>query len=270
MPELRIRVELNKGRIGIPLGKLAAIVEETAKFLALVCEDAGLGGDPQNWLAQNFSNNSVDFDIHKNDIKSEPKRKRAITLLRAVMSAPLDTAITSSPVSTATWRQYAKIAAPIDNDEKVDFGLYLNGGKTPDESFNLTKTIAEKISRVFLKSTSYFGQAQGRIHALYKEVDRPKLVLRDLAEGYLVDCFYKPEHYPDVVRALADENATVIAEGIVTENLESGRIESITADMISVGPHFDLAFYNSFLGSRPNLTGKLSTEQYINLSKRHG
>ena len=228
MPELRIRVELNKGRIGIPLGKLAAIVEETAKFLALIGEDAGLGGDPHNWLAQNFSNNSVDFDIHKNDIKSEPKRKKAITLLRAVMEAPSDVSVTTSPVSIATWRQYAKIAVPIDSDEKIDFGLYLDDGNKPDQSFNLTKTIADRITRVFLKSTCYFGQVQGRVHALYKEVERPRLVLRDL-EGYLVDCFYKPEHYPDVVKALTDETATVIAEGLVTENLESGRIESINA-----------------------------------------
>jgi hypothetical protein len=270
MPELRIRVELNKGRIGIPLGKLAAIVEETSRFLGLISDDAGLGGDPHNWLAQNFENNSVDFDIHKNDIKSEPKRKRALTLLRGVMGASLNKAAATSLVSAATWRQYAKIAAPLDSDEKIDFGLYLNGSVKPDEAFTLTKTIADTISRAFLKTASYFGQTQGRIHALYKEVDKPKLVIRDLSEGYLLDCFYKSEHYPSVVRALADENASVIAEGIVTENLESGRIESISADVISVGPHFDLAFYNSFLGSKPDLTGRLSTEQYINLSRRHG
>jgi len=62
MANLRIRVELNKGRVGMPLGKMANITHETMKFLKMVCEDIGALEVADKWIALNFENDSVDFD----------------------------------------------------------------------------------------------------------------------------------------------------------------------------------------------------------------
>ena len=39
MARLRIRIELNRGGVGVPLHKLASVVEEAQKFFYLLTED---------------------------------------------------------------------------------------------------------------------------------------------------------------------------------------------------------------------------------------
>jgi len=49
MSELRIKVELNKGRKGVPLDKLAAVAEGTVRFLNLFSRDLGFGNVEHRW-----------------------------------------------------------------------------------------------------------------------------------------------------------------------------------------------------------------------------
>ena len=53
-------MELNRGRVGIPLHKLANVFQETHQFLGMLGEDVHLpaGGD---WLALDFENQSLNF-----------------------------------------------------------------------------------------------------------------------------------------------------------------------------------------------------------------
>ena len=41
MARLRIRIELNRGGVGVPLRKFANLVDEAKKFLRLLAEDIG-------------------------------------------------------------------------------------------------------------------------------------------------------------------------------------------------------------------------------------
>jgi hypothetical protein len=56
MAKIRIRVRLNKGRIGIPLYKLGAIVKETEAFFSMLGQDIELPGDKKQWLGLDFEN----------------------------------------------------------------------------------------------------------------------------------------------------------------------------------------------------------------------
>ena len=39
MPRLRVRVELNRGGLGVPLNKLASVVHEAQRFFEMLAED---------------------------------------------------------------------------------------------------------------------------------------------------------------------------------------------------------------------------------------
>jgi hypothetical protein len=50
MAKIRVQILLNKGRIGIPLYKLGAILRETEAFLSMLGQDIELPGDKKQWL----------------------------------------------------------------------------------------------------------------------------------------------------------------------------------------------------------------------------
>src|SRR5881409_3789387 len=127
MGRLRIRVELNKGGQGIVLDKLAAVAQHTVAFLHAFSSDVGLGDATRKWLAENFTNNSVDFDCRFTSGLDTPQLNRCRRALRLVFTNDYSDAEFSVIIRPETRRQFARIAAPIDYDEKIRFGLY------PDE-----------------------------------------------------------------------------------------------------------------------------------------
>jgi hypothetical protein len=270
MADLRIRVELNKGRVGIPLSKLANIAEETMKFLSMMCEDIGLGGDTKNWIASNFENKSVDFDLIKNDVVDEVKKGLGLRALRSVMRNDYTDSTLLDIIRPATRRQYANIASPIDSDEVVSFGLYNNGSAEATEVHRLDHSLAGRIIEHFPTSVIYFGEIQGIVHSFYKESDRPKIVVRELSTRNLVDCFFNSNQYEAVIALMESPSTVVFVEGRVTENMITGDVESIQAEDFRIAPTFDRAFFASKAGSFPGHTGKLSTEKAIDKFRGRG
>src|SRR5437868_14145633 len=61
MPRLRIRMELNRGGLGVPLHKLASVVEEAQKFFRMLADDVNIGKDSGEWLGFDFDNKSLNF-----------------------------------------------------------------------------------------------------------------------------------------------------------------------------------------------------------------
>ena len=62
MARIKIRLIINKGRLGAPMVKLGRISEQTEKFLKALAADCDIESHPSEWLAVNFSNGSVEFD----------------------------------------------------------------------------------------------------------------------------------------------------------------------------------------------------------------
>jgi uncharacterized coiled-coil protein SlyX len=153
MPRLRIRMELNRGGIGVPLYKMASVIDEAQKFFRMLAEDVRIGKDSGEWLGFDFDNKSLNFTAeYVGPVKPEQIREfyaafAGETLLRQ-----------------ATIAQFARIAGAIDEDELIGFGLYQNDRETePSEWRSLSKRdalrIAEEI-RVLLDRT---GDGESRL-----------------------------------------------------------------------------------------------------------
>ena len=239
------------------------------KFLLMACEDAGIEGAQREWIAKNFENNSVDFDC-ETLVEDQTKEHEGRRILRCIMGNDFADPEVRLRVRPSTRHQYARIAGSIDADEKIAIGLYNNGELKPDTWFVLSKaSAAMSLEDTTPEKTTYFGEIQGIVHAFYKETDRPRLVVRELVSSALIDCFFRTDMYKNAVDVLMDPEAVVFVEGEVTENTAKGQIESVKVSDFRPAPEFDLTHYRAFLGSRPDLTGDTSTEEYIRKFRDH-
>ncbi len=127
MRHVRIRVELNKGRVGMPLDNLAAIARDTVEFLGLLTRDMGLEEPPHAWVAEKFDNGSVDLDCHFAVALDEDRAAQLSSALRMVLANDYSDATTAMLIRTETRGRYARIARPLDFDEVARFGIYRNG-----------------------------------------------------------------------------------------------------------------------------------------------
>jgi hypothetical protein len=269
MAKVRVRVELNKGRRGISLGKLSKIAEETLQFLGMVYRDAELPGDPKGWIAVNFDNNSVDFDCECLEDVEMSEVHRTNKILRAIMVNDRSSSM-KRIVSDSTRRQYSRIANAIEPDEEVTFGLFVNGDVQPHETHHLTKSTAYEIELELPTAASYYGEIQGTIHSLFKEEKPRRIRVRELATENLVDCRFDEESYRNLIDVLKEPRGVVFIEGEINENLASEAIDSVHGKAFRLAPVFDEEKFHSLIGCSPNLTGELSTEEFVERFRDNG
>ena len=136
MSRLRIRVELNRGGIGVPLHKLASVVKEAEKFFQLLAEDVHIERGRGEWLASEFDNGSLNFTAEYVGPVS-PDQVRAF-------SAAFDG---TTSLRRATIAQFTRIADAIGEDELIGFGLYHSDQETqPGEWRCLSRRDALRIA----------------------------------------------------------------------------------------------------------------------------
>ena len=126
MSDLRLRIELNKGGIGISFHKLAEISVEAEKFLRMIVADVDrrITG---TWIAKDFDNNSVDFTAEFSGNITQEQAVLCSNALDATMKEDFDFAVLEQHrVRRATLLQYTRIAKPIAPDEAIHFAI-LNG-----------------------------------------------------------------------------------------------------------------------------------------------
>src|SRR5882724_5494293 len=157
MARLRIRMELNRGGVGVPLHKLASVVDEAQKFFRMLGEDCHIEKHAGEWLGMDFDNKSLNFTaeyigaVEPAQIRQFYAAFDGVTLLRR-----------------ATIAQFARIADAIDEDELIGFGLYQSDQESePSEWRSLSKREALRITeeiRLLLNRTGD-GEAESRIPA---------------------------------------------------------------------------------------------------------
>ncbi len=113
MNRLRVRVELNRRKTGVPLEELVSVVEETRKFFHLLAEDVEIPVDRGEWQASNFDPESLNFTAEYNGPASAEQ-------IRAFGSAFGG----ATSLRRETIAQFTHIADFIEEDELVGFGLY--------------------------------------------------------------------------------------------------------------------------------------------------
>ncbi len=136
MARLRVRVELNRGGVGIPLHKLSSVVQEAEKFFQMLAEDVRIEKDRGEWLAFDFDNESLNFTAEYVGPAS-PDQVQAF-------AAAFDG---TTSLRRATIAQFTHITDAIGEDELIGFGLYQADHETePSEWRCLSRRDALRIA----------------------------------------------------------------------------------------------------------------------------
>ena len=113
MARLRVRIELSRSGVGVPLGKLASVVDEAQKFLHMLAADVHIESTRGEWLGFEFDHESLNFTAeYIGAVSAEQVRE---------FHAAFDG---TTPLRRATIGQFARIADAITEDELIGFGLY--------------------------------------------------------------------------------------------------------------------------------------------------
>lgn len=136
MARLRIRIELNRGGVGVPLHKLASVVEEAQKFFYLLAEDIHVDQTQGDWLGFDFGNESLNFTAEF----VGPVTAAQVAAFHAAFDG-------TTSLRRATIAQFARITESIEQDELIGFGLYTqDDGNEPTEWRCLSRRDALRIT----------------------------------------------------------------------------------------------------------------------------
>lgn len=262
MSALRIRIELNKGRVGMPIGKFARVCDETTRFLTMLGEDLGFPeSGPNSWLAEEFENASVDFDLRfafdLNAAQAEIGRQ-ALAMIISETSEYLPVAVR---IRHETRRQFRKVTRALDPGEPMRIGVYGDNAREP-HWFTVERSDALEATEALVDRSTY-GEVQGVINAFFKEHEPPYIRIRELSTGNLVKCFFRSEQYKEAVDLLNDKNAVIFVEGWLREDATTGAVREIRVEDFTPAAEFDEKFVESFFGAVPDYTGKLTSEQFV-------
>jgi len=258
MARLRVVVEMNKGRIGVPLHKLAAVVKETETFFKMLAEDVKLPGDGRQWLGLNFQSGSVTFTAEYIP-QVEPSKIAEFnnTFDHVRRGKPL------SHVRTASRHQYAKIAEHLDEDESIAFGIYERPDSQTLEFVSLSKLDLSTIVGEIQGLVESSGSIQGTIHSLFIGSHPPHFFVRELSTDNLIKCTYPAALYPDLANALQREAAILHIHGTIKINKDERKIEHLRVQRIEQADILSDLEFNEFFGCSQNLTGILTTQEFI-------
>jgi hypothetical protein len=254
MPRIRVRVEIKKGGEGVKLHQLADISEQTLLFFTMICRDAGIPVEREQWIALNFENESVDYDC-ETDLEFEPPKIRDVNDgLRAVINEKFS-ASDALPfqIRQGTIRQFSNIAATLDSNQVIQFGLYHDPTNGSIERLPLTKEKALRIQKQVPEFVEYYGAIQGVIHALHKESDDPHITVREQVSRNLVKCYFSRENYNEIVNLLREKEAVVYVEGRISENVISGMLQSMQSERYRVLESVNYDFLDSIFGTDEEL-----------------
>src|SRR5579863_9253537 len=136
MSRLRIRIELNRGGVGVPLHKLASVVEEAQKFFCLLTEDVHIDQSKGEWLGFDFGNESLNFTAEF----VGPVTAEQVAAFHAAFDG-------TTSLRRTTIAQFARITESIEQDELIGFGLYMqDDGNEPTEWRCLSRRDALRIT----------------------------------------------------------------------------------------------------------------------------
>jgi hypothetical protein len=154
MSRLRIRIELNRGGVGVPLHKLASVVEEAQKFFHLLTEDVHIDQSNGEWLGFDFGNESLNFTAEF----VGPVTAEQVAAFHAAFDG-------TTSLRRATISQFARITDAIEQDELIGFGLYLSDeGNDPTEWRCLSRRDALRITEEIQLLIAASGEEERESH----------------------------------------------------------------------------------------------------------
>jgi hypothetical protein len=255
MAELKIKLEVNRGRKGVPLKRLIRIADEARKFLEMFAKDTQLGEG--EWIAERFTNGSVGYD---NTFFGETTRKSLVQAQKALAHIT-DPKRTSDDLgyglSRETFFQYGKIAESLPIDDVMSIGLY-NGHDEP-EWRELSRRRFLEIEQEITERATHYGGVKGVITAFFKSFNT--VWIHELSTRARVICKFQPSEYEKIWKLLESKDAIVNVEGWITHLPSQER--HLTIETISPVVQYIEGDLEKFFGIDPDFTGAMSTGEYI-------
>jgi TonB family protein len=150
MARLRVRLELNRRSPGVPLDKLASVVEETRKFFHLLAEDVHIEAERGEWMASDFDSESLNFTAEYSGVVTAEQARAFGAAFAGATS-----------LRRATIAQFTRIADFLGEDELVGFGLYQSDEETePSEWRCLSKRDAQRFGQEIQLLAEAAGESQ--------------------------------------------------------------------------------------------------------------
>ena len=90
------------------------------------------------------------------------------------------------------------------------------------------------------------------------------------AKGRSLPVSFEKEHYQKVVSALKDEDAIINVSGMIRTDRAKRKIEWLRVEKIEETAPFKDTDIDAFLGCAPNITGDMTTDQFIDSIRDNG
>jgi hypothetical protein len=261
MSRLRVRLVLNEGGEGAPLGQIIDISREFERFLRLLAEDSGISVSRRDWVARKFENKSVRFDVEAPTDSDSASLVEFNAKFSAVDSFDPATQKLPSGVSFATILQYTKAADALAAHENVSFGLYRSAdAEKPYEYKRLSKLRANELQQRLNEKLVFKTTVQGTMHNV--GIEEHYFQLRERKSQRLLRCDFPAALYDEVHAAAAMPDSLVYVRGHVSERRVDRFIESVKVQQVRAAPAVPNIFGELF-GRVPDYTAGLSTEDFV-------
>jgi hypothetical protein len=240
---LRLQIELNKGKRGISLDKLEKVVLEMRRFLVSLGDDIELI-EPASWVAVDFTNGSLGFVSEYTDDVASPKLTRFNNAIIALARSEFP-----QSVQRSTANQFFQLASTLEQDETVDISVFDEGNAPiPMQISQETAILARRITVLPFRET--IGSIQGKIHSLYTESKpHPYFTLRELSTRNLIKCEYEIDVYPDIIRALGVIDQVIHVRGAVMSDTRGHSIHHVKVSQIKPAAPYGYEDVEKFLGA---------------------
>jgi hypothetical protein len=263
MSRLRVKLVLNEGGEGAPLGQIVDIGREVERFLRYLAEDAGIGVERREWVAREFENASVRFDIEAPVDLTDEALASFNRKFDYVDKFDPEKQTLNGVVRHQTILQYAKTAEALGAHERMSFGLYRPKAEKPYEYKRLSKLRAIDLQQRLTEKVRLKSTIQGKIHNL--GVEEHYFNLRERKSGRLIRCDFPPALYDEVHAAATDPEALIYVRGTVSQRRVDRFIEGVKVQQIKPAPRAPEVFTKLF-GQFPGYTGDLTTQEFIDRS----
>jgi len=240
---LRLKIELNKGKRGISLDKLEKIVQEMRRFLVSMSDDIELV-EPASWVAVDFMNGSLEFASEYTHAVAPLKLSRFNDTIIALARSEFPQSIQRS-----TANQFYQLASTLEQDETADISVFdEENSPIPLQISQDTATVARRIKVLPWRET--IGSVQGKIHSLYKESKpHPYFTLRELSTANLIKCEFENDVYPEIIRALREIDQVIHVRGPIVTDTRGHSIHHVKVSKIVLADPYGYEDVDKFLGA---------------------
>lgn len=267
--EIKIPIELFKGKESFPLRMLGDIVREIEKFFKMLGEDVQIEADSGEWLITNVKGGSLTGTAFKAGVP-EAKAKLYLHNYKQIIEDPIGRKH-NNLISRRTRRQLANIGKNLNPGDAINFGVIDEKSKVTWHS--LSKETSLEIIETVEKQIIYRGSIQGTIHDIQIESRPYYFNIRELSTQKLIRCEYNGKLYEEIWKTLKKRTGIIYVSGLITANQVDEKIEYIkleSANDIILAPEYKHGDLQKFIGCCPTLLGKKNLQAWINEVRGRG